>query len=91
MERHEKEENMKRVFAAVLLLSLLVSPLALGDCQNFTCFYDDQGSATTCDVTYCGGGGSCGNYYALTCSVYCDKMGGYGMCWCNSQGECMIV
>ena len=83
---------MKRVFAIGLLLSILVSPLAQGDCQNFTCFYDEQGSATACDVTYCGGGGnSCGTDYALTCRVLCDRFGSWSMCWCNPQGECMVV
>lgn len=86
---------MKRVFAAILLLFLLVPPLALGqrgDCQDFTCFYDQQGSATACDVTYCGGGGSgCGEYMSVSCRVLCDKYGGFGMCWCSPLGQCMVV
>jgi hypothetical protein len=82
---------MKRVFVSVLLLSLLAPPLAQGDCENFTCFYNEQGSAETCNVTYCGHGDTCGNYLAISCRVLCDRMGGWSYCWCNPQGECMIV
>lgn len=82
---------MKRfLLVAVVVMCLVFPSLTRADCNNFSCFNDGSLDAT-CDITFCGGGGNCGTYYALTCRVYCDRMGSAGSCWCSAEGECMIV
>ena len=82
----------KFLFLAIFIVSIAIPPSTRADCTPFTC-WDDATDHTSCEVTYCSPLGGCDQvtYWAISCRVACDRLGGETQCWCHPLGECMMV